>query len=110
MNNEFKGTKEKWNLTEPEGSNGFLYVGIYKGGEIATCYNVRGYEGYVTDETKANALLISKAPEMLEMLKEIIDNCCGEQTCEEELIKGLGHTLYNSVFKAKQLINEATTI
>jgi hypothetical protein len=62
------------------------------------------------EEAEANALLISKAPEMLDMLNEFIDSLCGEQTCEEELIKGLGNTIYNSVFKAKQLINEATKI
>lgn len=44
--------------------------------------------------------------DLVEMLKEFIQSCCGEQECEEELIKGLGNTLYNSVFKAKLLIQK----
>ena len=58
---EFKGTKGKWYL-----SNSDTILRSENGSEICD------YSGYKTavEEDKANALLISKAPEMLEMLNE----------------------------------------
>ena len=91
---EFKGSKGKWEVSIPEDSNGFIYVG---GGQIATCYTVdyKDWEQSPTQETKANAILISKAPEMLEMLKEIL----------------YGDLDPKDVFKkAEQLIKEATEL
>lgn len=55
---EFKGTKGKWELSE----NGGVYVTSNIG---MICDLVTS-----SKEDKANALLISKAPEMLEMLKK----------------------------------------
>lgn len=104
---ESKFTKGKWEI-ETMGRS--VTCGTSK---IANCssYNeLCGGDYLPRDEEEANTLLISKAPEMLEMLKEFIDSCCGEQQCEEELIKGLGNQIHNSVLKAKQLIKEATEL
>lgn len=60
---EFKGTKGKWEVTE-----GTSLIGVRLGseGKVFAIQN--------TDvEGRANALLISKAPEMLDMLKMISD-------------------------------------
>ncbi len=56
--NEFKGTKGKWHQ-----KHGDVYSDIQDGDDaICDVYNWSDEEG------KANALLISKAPEMLEVL------------------------------------------
>ena len=82
---EFKGTKGKWEVYNPN------HIG---------CINVSfgkndGFTGYVElwhhyfenkEEAKANALLISKAPEMLEALKFFVNNnmlsVIGEEVAE----------------------------
>lgn len=57
---EFKGTKGKWEVKKGEVLNG-----VYSGKEpICICHGGNKVE---------NALLISKAPEMLEMLKDVKD-------------------------------------
>lgn len=85
---EFKGTKGNWSVYKPN------HIG---------CENVNigdntGFDGYVElwhhhydtkEEAKANALLISKAPEMLEMLQNITEY---------------------SPYEIKQLIKQATEI
>ena len=53
-------------------------------------------------ETQANQLLCSKAPEMLEMLKEMFDEWCETGIGENKLSEYM--------LKAKQLIKEATEI
>lgn len=60
---EFKGTKGKW-FTH-KGSN---YVGVV--GKPTRITHVNGSN--LLDEDFANALLISKAPEMLDMLNNIL--------------------------------------
>jgi hypothetical protein len=88
---EFKGTKGKWTSFKPQDGNGFVYVNneYLTTGTIATCYG----DG---EEPQANALLISKAPEMLEMLKE--------------LISGNRLLLETDYKKIEQLIKEATQL
>lgn len=95
---EIKGTKGKWEAYKPE------HIG---------CYNValgeaNGFNGYVelwhhhyenAKEAESNALLISKAPEMLEILKELV-------ALHEMMVGDEGTT----TIKAKQLIKEATEI
>lgn len=54
-----------------------------------------------TDE-KGNASLISKAPEMLDMLKEMFDEWCETGIGENKLSEYM--------LKAKQLIKETTEI
>lgn len=67
MESKFKGTKGNWGLGEIKIS----VWGEERKGCIADCTGVHKedfYFGFSEDEMKANALLISKAPEMLEML------------------------------------------
>ena len=81
---EFKGTKGEW---VQNGENG---IHTWQGRCIALTYN---------ENCRANALLISKAPEMLEMLKALVNGY--------ELID-LGET--SVVLEAKKLIKSATEI
>ena len=80
---EFKGTKGKWHV-----SKAYQTITDEKGFGIAQEHGIRNSE-----EWGANALLISKAPELLEMLKGIYQMGNGailsEQHIEaiEQLIK-----------------------
>lgn len=133
--NEFKGTKGRWRINHwSKGDSGVRCVKIDKKGiseytgdavdqsifgirsKIDPLYhNVQGsFEGAhicdvvaFSDESKANAQLISKAPEMLEMLKTAVNRI------ENLLILADFLTLeqrqnYNK--DIEQLIKEATTI
>jgi hypothetical protein len=85
---EFKGTKGKWEIS-------LNYI-IANEQSIITAYGFYVKGRYTcTEETKANALLISKAPEMLEMLQSIVSS---------EM------TLLAIRKEARQLIKEATEI
>jgi hypothetical protein len=61
---EFKGTKGKWNTFNDR---------VEQRGQF-TDYVICRFEPRMSRESEANALLISKAPEMLEMLKTT-SNC-----------------------------------
>ena len=87
---EFKGTKSKWDIFRQDND---IYIET-ESGNAAICSIVGGV-GLEQDE--ANALLISKAPEMLEMLIQ----------CKNALDK-IGHGILES--KIEQLIKEATQI
>lgn len=121
---EFKGTKGKWHINHwNKGGSGVMCVKIDKNGiseytddavdepffgirsEVEPLeHNVQGsFEGAhicdvvaFSDESKANAQLISKAPEMLEMLQYLIDD---DQLSSEAMIE-----------EVKQLIKEATAV
>lgn len=92
---EFKGTKGKWHLDimydeyeKPKfriNSNESI---------IASCYNLEIADG-TQNRTKANALLMSKAPKMLEILDEVLM----ENLCSAPLD-----------LKIRELIKEATEI
>lgn len=58
---EFKGTKDKWVLLI-----GYKSCGVSIGNRSTMVFSSD------CEEDKSNALLISKAPEMLEMLKEVL--------------------------------------
>jgi len=94
---KFKGTKGEWEVQTPKHGIGFLYIKTDEK-EIAHCCGIKD-NGKTTDECKANAQLISCAPEMLEMLEEFITKCDYGMPHDEDL--------YN---KAKQLIKKATEI
>ncbi|WP_407505088.1 hypothetical protein [Elizabethkingia meningoseptica] len=66
---EFKGTKGKLTIDKAEDVKGnVLYYGVYSNySSIATCHP-NEYCSTTIDMAKANAVLFSKAPEMLEML------------------------------------------
>lgn len=76
---EFKGTKGKWEIIgEPfideEGKYGYHgWFDIKSGETTAAIVNAYNFFNIEFEEAKANALLISKAPEMLEMLKKVLD-------------------------------------
>lgn len=59
---EFKGTKGKWVLL-----TGYKSCGVSIGNRSTMVFSND------FDEDKSNALLISKAPEMLEMLQKILE-------------------------------------
>jgi hypothetical protein len=103
---EFKGTQGKWiikgdSITD---ENGFSIANVeypYRidvewGEKGARHWNQKGFHLYVSEEeASANEKLISKAPEMLEMLQYFVENNMLSVTGEE---------------MAKQLIKEATTV
>lgn len=89
---EFKGTKGKWIIKYSDRDNS--YDVVTKESFIASTLNA-------SNESKINALLISKAPEMLEMLKEILLDL-------EEV--NIPTSMYDTLKRAKQLIKEATEL
>ena len=84
---EFKGTKGKWYV-----SKAYKTINDEKGFGIAQENGIRN-----SNEWDANALLISKAPEMLEMLNKV---------CKK--LKGNGFPMLQE--EIEQLIKEATEI
>lgn len=83
---EFKGTKGKWKINED-------YIQSANSKQmIADCFPT-------TDEDRANALLISKAPEMLETLKHLYSDLKQGALPSEAEIQNI-----------KQLIKEATEL
>ena len=90
---EFKGTKWKWHVLKIDLSD---YKSISIGSPInnkVICHMALG--GAINNTDKYNALLISKAPEMLALLQRMVD---------ENMLSHLGDEL------AEQLIKEATNI
>ena len=102
MENQFKGTKGKWIIDHEESGYNKHHVLATPISRIDPSYPIiTGLCDIYGDdeEAKANALLISKAPEMLEMLEKLV-----ERLEENDLGK------LHAVTKAKQLIKEATEI
>lgn len=88
---EFKGTKGKW-----EKVGGIVYLDD----NSKTIYPYYECEGFGI-EKEANALLISKSPEMLKMLEELLYDLEGVS---------IPTSMYDTVKRAKQLIKEATEL
>lgn len=86
---EFKGTKSKWDIFRQDND---IYIET-ESGNAAICSIVGGV-GLEQDE--ANALLISKAPEMLEMLQYLSEK--------------LGTAFEMEKQEINQLIKEATEL
>jgi hypothetical protein len=91
---EFRGTKGKWEVLITDEVDSHLDIAINSVNQdcVAWVYSKSSYKDI---NGKANALLISKAPEMLEMLQNISRN---------EMITP------NVRRNAEQLIKEATEI
>jgi hypothetical protein len=87
---EFKGTKEKWELLK---DNYFCEIQTKKPLKSICAINSN------LEEYLYNALLISKAPEMLDMLNELL---------KELEFHGFNNS--TAIYKAKQLIKEATEL
>jgi len=88
---EFKGTKGKWNIERHQHQLCGDYLIIDENDyQLAIADNeyIQDYE-----KTKANALLISKAPEMLEILQSLVSSEMTPLAIRKQ---------------AKQLIKEAT--
>jgi hypothetical protein len=93
MNNEFKGSTGTWSIADNN---------IITSDEQDICTVNIYLDAYMDSENakqevicRSNALLISKAPQMLEMLKRVLE----EDYCTPDTDKDI-----------QQLINEATTI
>ena len=94
---EFKGTKGKWGINhEQRNQRGILIECNNPNWEV--CNTTTNYE-----EDIANALLISKAPEMLEMLNKCFYMCDKLQFPTEQELNTIK-------LEIKQLIKEATSI
>lgn len=87
---EFKGTKAKWRCVIPEGYGNSTLVMC---GTDIICDMVK------FDGKRYNALLISKSPEMLEMLKKVLE--------VNEYHNFNGHLINEQI---EQLIKEATEL
>lgn len=106
---EFKGTLGKWEYEKELWHNASyenrLWMYTKKGSICQTLCEVNGF-GISKQEAKANALLISKAPEMLEMLNYISENT--EQICNDS---GMGYIIdYDYMDKIIELIKQATEL
>ena len=97
----FKGTKGKWEV-RPADHIGctLVYFGDFKG-EIE-CWHHHG-DSMTSREANANALLISKAPEMLEMLESVVAMFDKGQVITEEKV-------INKRTEIEQLIKSATEL
>ena len=87
---EFKGTKGKWEFVENENVYSVETLGVVDKPYWAICDTITKKE-----EDKANAQLIAHAPEMLEMLIDILEQENITQSAHDEI---------------QQLITKATTI
>ena len=97
---EFKGTKGKWHIEDKQAS-------IFDdNGKSIICWHGVAISTFEADEIqlKSNSLLISKAPEMLEMLSSLISVF---KRGEFDNKGNIGSDLLN---KAQQLIKQATEI
>jgi len=92
---EFKGTKGKWEVIDNYDNDRKIYVGT-DNGEGDEVYSVETSEMTYMEDF-ANAKLIAHAPELLEMVKLLVDRL------EEN---GLGKL--DAISRAKELIKSAT--
>ena len=90
---EFKGTKEKWQIDD-----NVIFADDYFQTHIAAVCA----ESYNNEITQANTLLISKAPEMLESLKELVSYL--------RAMHGAEDTECVEMLKAEKLIKQATEL
>jgi hypothetical protein len=94
---EFKGTKGKWHVSyeyDEMWEQETAQIGVDNENEcFITCWS-----NFIEDEYKANALLISKAPELLDMLKGIYQMGSGSVLAEQ------------NIEAIEQLIKEATDL
>ncbi len=85
---EFKGTKGPWSVHDWDGCLEIVAGENINPNTVATILNRHKEIVNCYSESEANALLISKAPELLEMLKDIKDYLGSDRRQEvEQLIK-----------------------
>lgn len=105
MKNEFKGTEGKWSI-DNLCSDLIISNHFNNGGDII-CQAPDKDMRRSLDFWKANAQLISKAPEMLEMLKELLSDITQDEYLHDTSIKQF---FEHRATEVEQLIKEATTI
>ena len=95
---EFKGTKGKWKIKDIKSTlETEINSSEYRIAKVKH-YKGKNFNDPIEKEAKANALLISKAPEMLEMIQSLIEaKNNGNDWDSEELF-----------IKAEVLIKEST--
>ena len=105
---EFKGTKGKWIVAKAnmkDTNNDELTISLDGGDKVENGYRLIACISPLEKADKfdfANALLISKAPEMLEILNNIVENY--KSGNEDNFI------MSNLIDKSEQLIKEATEL
>jgi hypothetical protein len=109
---EFKGTQGKWiieNLNKPrKGKYPAFEIDISTENEDNMC--TIWYSDLFSENAKANALLISKAPQMLEMVQRIINDFEGDYMVNGVIVDNPYEWLIDRYKEAKQLIKEATEL
>ena len=101
---EFKGTKGKWYVSQPNGKSICAETDNPLGYEVVVVQD--GFMSKYDQKAKANALLASKAPEMFEMLSHI--SCNTDQICNDS---GMGYIIdYDDMDRLRALIKEATEL
>ena len=96
---EFKGTKGKWKIEDIKSPcETTINSSEYRIAEVKH-FEGKNFNDPIEKEAKANALLISKAPELLEMISELL---------KELEFHGYRHS--TTIYNAQNLIKEATTI
>ena len=119
-NMEFKGTSGKWftidNKIGAIYSEDTLKLVKQKGlaescAEICQCWeDFEDNKIISTEQMKANALLISKAPEMLELLKTIVNDFESDYVLNGEIVDNPSNFLKFIYKESKELIKQATTL
>lgn len=100
---KFKGTKGEWKFEYDNSSSEWFDIFSDNGSLLNRNYNNKDKS---FEEIKANALLISKSPQMLEMLKSVLE-------LQKEYYGNATDTHFTLISKAKeieQLIKEATEL
>lgn len=99
---EFKGTKEKWRLKKDNPD--YSRIVVLKKEGIKDIAQIDGYMNDLSrDENNFNAKLISKAPEMLQALQNVIDH-------KERILKIDDDVLEQMIYSLKKLIKQATEL
>jgi iron only hydrogenase large subunit-like protein len=108
---EFKGSKGKWEKYITKKKDIVVKIGVNKQLTLGHIYDDDcDIPSCCKTEEHANALLISKAPEMLEMLKSIISDFEGDYVVDEVIVDQPYKWLIDRYKEAKQLIKEATEL
>ena len=98
----FKGTKGKWGVLQTDEVESHLDIAINTEKEDCVCWVYSKFD-YRDHNGKANALLISKAPEMLEMLAKIVSQLDSIESLNFQSDVDL-------MDEARQLVKEATEL
>ena len=97
---KFKGSKGEWKFEYDNSSSEWFDIFSDNGSLLSRNYNNRSKS---FEEIKANALLISKAPQMSEMLKEVLE-------IQKSFIGSVNIELVYKTKEMEQLIKEATEL